>query len=105
MSKRLSFDNIQAHLHQIPDWTLSDDANSIEKRFTFRNFVEAFAFMTRVALMAEKLDHHPDWTNVYNTVDVRLSTHDAGGLTERDFALAQVMDGAQTLQPDNPFDV
>lgn len=73
-------------------WVLSGEATSIHKRFEFRNFGEAFAFMTRVALAAEKLDHHPDWSNVYKTVDVKLSTHDAGGLTELDFRLARQMD-------------
>ena len=72
-------------------WTLAGDGLSISRTFTFRNFSEAFAFMTRAALAAEKLDHHPDWTNVYKTVDVRLNTHDAGGLTALDFELAKRM--------------
>ena len=72
-------------------WTLAADGLSISRTFTFRNFSEAFAFMTRAALAAEKLDHHPDWTNVYKTVDVRLNTHDAGGLTALDFELAKRM--------------
>ena len=66
--------------------------DAIAKTFTFRNFSEAFGFMTRAALVAEKLDHHPEWFNVYKTVDVTLSTHDAGGLTERDIKLAEAMD-------------
>ena len=73
-------------------WSLTDDAGAISKRFEFRNFSEAFAFMTRVALAAEKLDHHPDWSNVYKAVDVTLNTHDAGGLTTLDFDLARKMD-------------
>jgi 4a-hydroxytetrahydrobiopterin dehydratase len=77
---------------ELSGWSLSGDATAIHKRFTFRNFGEAFAFMTRVAMAAEKLDHHPDWSNVYKTVDVKLSTHDAGGLTELDFKLARLMD-------------
>jgi 4a-hydroxytetrahydrobiopterin dehydratase len=66
---------------------------AIEKVFTFSNFSEAFAFMTRVALLAEKSDHHPEWTNVYNKVIIRLSTHDAGDVvTEKDYALAAAID-------------
>jgi len=72
-------------------WRLADDGNSISRRFTFRNFSEAFAFMTRSALAAGKMDHHPDWSNVYKTVDVSLNTHDAGGLTGLDFELARKM--------------
>lgn len=72
-------------------WTLAADGKSIRRVFTFRNFSEAFAFMTRAALAAEKMDHHPDWSNVYKTVDVTLNTHDAGGLTALDFELARRM--------------
>ncbi len=66
--------------------------DAIQKRFTFKDFNAAFGFMTRVALAAERLNHHPEWTNVYRTVDVTLSSHDAGGLTRRDVELAQRMD-------------
>lgn len=76
----------------IGGWTLAADALSISRTFTFRNFSEAFAFMTRSALAAEKLDHHPEWSNVYKTVVVKLNTHDAGGLTALDFELARRMD-------------
>jgi len=62
------------------------------RKFVFKDFNAAFGFMARVALMAEKMDHHPEWSNVYRTVDVTLSTHDAGGLTEKDIALAKAMD-------------
>ena len=72
-------------------WTLASDGGSISRTFTFKNFSEAFAFMTRSALAAEKLDHHPDWSNVYKTVEVKLNTHDAGGLTALDFELAKRM--------------
>ncbi|MCT8989100.1 4a-hydroxytetrahydrobiopterin dehydratase [Chelativorans sp. SCAU2101] len=72
-------------------WQFARAGNAIERRFTFRDFNEAFGFMARVALTAEKLDHHPEWTNVYNKVDVVLSTHDAGGLTQLDFKLARRM--------------
>jgi 4a-hydroxytetrahydrobiopterin dehydratase len=79
-------------LAEIAGWTLARDGAAISRTFTFRNFSEAFAFMTRCALAAEKMDHHPDWSNVYKTVDVTLNTHDAGGLTALDFELAKKMD-------------
>lgn len=72
-------------------WSLAEDGLSIGRTFTFKNFSEAFAFMTRSALAAEKLDHHPEWSNVYKTVVVKLNTHDAGGLTALDFELAKRM--------------
>ena len=70
-------------------WNHEADRDAIRKLFTFRDFGEAFAFMTRIALEAEKADHHPDWSNVWNKVDILLTTHDAGGLTMRDVALAK----------------
>ena len=73
-------------------WTASADGKAIEKRFTFADFSEAFAFLTRVALHAEKVDHHPEFTNVWNRVDFRLTSHDAGGVTERDVELATAID-------------
>ena len=88
--EKLIRDMLDAALKERPDWKLAGDA--IERRFVFRDFSEAFAFMTRVAMAAEKMDHHPEWSNVYKTVDVRLSTHDAGGLTELDFDLARRID-------------
>lgn len=88
----LAMDEIAARLSDLPEWQLSEEGDAITKRFTFRNFNAAFGFMTRVALAAEKLDHHPDWRNVYKTVDVTLSTHDAEGLTDLDFELAARMD-------------
>jgi len=81
---------IASRLAALDGW--SRDGDRLRKRFQFAGFVEAFAWMTAVALVAEKLDHHPDWTNVYNRVDVALSTHDAGGITARDFELAAAMD-------------
>lgn len=83
---------IEQALAGLTGWSLAADAGAITKTFTFRNFSEAFGFMSRAALAAEKLDHHPDWTNVYKTVEVTLSTHDAGGLTALDFELAARMD-------------
>ncbi len=73
-------------------WALHTDRDAIHKRFVFRNFNEAFGFMTRAALWAEKLDHHPEWSNVYKTVDVTLTTHDCDGLSELDVKLALKMD-------------
>lgn len=73
----------------LPDWQWDESRDAIRKRFTFRDFSEAFGFMTRVALAAEKADHHPEWSNVWNRVDIALTTHDAGGLTARDIALAE----------------
>jgi 4a-hydroxytetrahydrobiopterin dehydratase len=79
-------------LARLKGWSEVSGRDAISKRFVFADFNEAFGFMSRVALMAEKLDHHPEWHNVYKTVDVTLSTHDAGGLTERDVKLAEAMD-------------
>jgi 4a-hydroxytetrahydrobiopterin dehydratase len=76
-------------LASLAGWSYDDGRNGIAKRFVFANFSEAFAFMTRVALAAEKADHHPEWSNVWNKVDILLSTHDAGGVTPKDIALAQ----------------
>jgi 4a-hydroxytetrahydrobiopterin dehydratase len=73
-------------------WEMTEGRDAIRKTYRFANFVEAFGFMTRAALHAEKLDHHPEWFNVYKTVDVTLATHDAGGLTELDVKLATRMD-------------
>ena len=74
-------------------------ANGIEKIFTFRDFVDAFSFMTRVAMEAERLNHHPDWSNSWNKVHVRLSTHDAGGLTDKDFNLAEIIEKRILTKP------
>ncbi len=81
-------------LGEIAGWTLDDAAGSISKTFKFANFVEAFGFMAESALAAEKLNHHPEWFNVYSRVEVKLNTHDAGGLTELDFKLAKSMEKA-----------
>ena len=76
---------------RLPGWTMVDGRDAIHKSFKFKDFNAAFGFMTRAALVAEKLDHHPEWFNVYKTVEVTLSTHDAGGLTELDVKLAEAM--------------
>ncbi|AYD63121.1 4a-hydroxytetrahydrobiopterin dehydratase [Achromobacter sp. LC458] len=77
-------------------WQAAATRDAIEKRYRFPNFNAAFGFMARVAMFAEKLNHHPEWTNVYNRVDVTLTTHDAGGVTELDVRMAQFMDEAAT---------
>jgi 4a-hydroxytetrahydrobiopterin dehydratase len=89
---RMSDAEVKAAMADVPDWNLEGTSSAISRRFTFANFNQAFGFMTRAAMEAEKMDHHPDWSNVYKTVDVKLNTHDAGGLTELDFKLARKMD-------------
>ena len=76
----------------LPEWREVEGRDAIARKFVFKDFNQAFGFMTRAALIAEKMDHHPEWFNVYKTVDVTLSTHDAGGLTDKDVALAKAMD-------------
>lgn len=76
----------------LPEWTLRADGLAIEREFKFRDFSQAWAFMSRVALLAEKHDHHPEWSNVYNRVAITLTTHDAGGLSERDAKMARAID-------------
>jgi 4a-hydroxytetrahydrobiopterin dehydratase len=78
----------------LPGWQHDPVRDAIQRSFRFDNFVDAFAFMAQLALHAEKHDHHPEWFNVYNRVDITLTTHDAGGLTERDLALARAADAA-----------
>jgi 4a-hydroxytetrahydrobiopterin dehydratase len=90
--RKLDIQSVEGELAKLGGWTLREDGKAIVKTFKFKNFIEAFGFMTQCALAAEKLDHHPEWSNVYSKVDVILSTHDAGGLTELDFKLAQLMD-------------
>jgi 4a-hydroxytetrahydrobiopterin dehydratase len=85
----------QAALGQLPGWSAAEGGrDAIRRSYRFADFNAAFGFMTRVALMAEKLDHHPEWFNVYNRVEVTLATHDADGVTERDVKLATFMDAA-----------
>ena len=90
MIPRLVDAEIELALAGLPGWNRDGDA--IVRRYRFADFTHAFAFMARVALLAEKADHHPEWSNVYNRVEVRLTTHDAGGLTARDIALATAID-------------
>ena len=81
-----------AALERLPGWTLTREGKAIEREWRFADFSEAFAFMTRVALLAETQDHHPEWSNVYNRVTIALTTHDAGGLSQRDLAMAAAID-------------
>ncbi|RDJ20619.1 4a-hydroxytetrahydrobiopterin dehydratase [Bosea caraganae] len=92
MPKRLSAEARDEALVTLTGWKLAEGREALTKRFVFRDFNEAFGWMTRVALIAEKMDHHPEWSNVYRTVEVVLATHDAGGLTELDVKLARAMD-------------
>lgn len=87
----LDGDELKRAVAELSGWSIAADGLSIGRTFEFRNFSEAFAFMTRSALAAEKMDHHPDWSNVYKTVRVTLSTHDRGGVTELDIELARRM--------------
>jgi 4a-hydroxytetrahydrobiopterin dehydratase len=92
MAVKLDASMRAAALAGLKGWTEVSGRDAIAKRFIFKDFSEAFGFMARAALAAERLDHHPEWFNVYKTVDVTLSTHDAGGLTELDIRLATAMD-------------
>jgi len=92
MGKLQQSQDIESFISKNTGWTLAKDRSALQKSFKFTDFNEAFGFMTRVALLADKMDHHPEWFNVYNRVDVVLSTHDAGGVTELDFKLAAFMD-------------
>jgi 4a-hydroxytetrahydrobiopterin dehydratase len=92
--KKLTPHQISAALARVPHWRQETQRDAIVREFMFADFNQAFAFMTQVALAASRLDHHPEWANVYNRVNVVLSTHDAGGLTERDFELAACADEA-----------
>ncbi len=91
MLERLSEEARSTALKELPGWSQAAGREAITRTFTFRDFNEAFGFMARVALVAEKSDHHPEWRNVYRTVEVVLATHDAGGVTERDIRLAGAM--------------
>jgi 4a-hydroxytetrahydrobiopterin dehydratase len=92
MVDKLSAGEREAGLKSLNGWVFDEATGAIRHVFKFKDFSEAFAFMTRVALAAEKAGHHPDWANSYNTVTISLSTHDAGGLSAKDVALAQAID-------------
>lgn len=93
MTDKLAADARAAALERVPDWTYLAERDAISRVFTFTSFVEAFGFMAQVALLAEKAGHHPDWSNSYSRVEITLSTHDAGGLSDKDIALATAIDG------------
>ncbi|NYT42483.1 4a-hydroxytetrahydrobiopterin dehydratase [Sphingomonas sp. R-74633] len=92
MVARLTDGLREESLAALPDWTWEPTRDAITRRFEFKDFNQAFGFMTRVALIAEKADHHPEWSNVWNKVDVLLTTHDAGGLSTRDIQMAQAIE-------------
>jgi 4a-hydroxytetrahydrobiopterin dehydratase len=92
MAEKLGADARKAALAKLNGWTEVAGRDAIARKFVFKDFNQAFGFMARAALVAEKMDHHPEWFNVYKTVEVTLSTHDAGGVTELDIKLAEAMD-------------
>lgn len=91
-STLLTSEQIATALESLDGWTLGETGDRIRGEFRFPNFVRAFGFMSSVAIVAEKLDHHPEWFNVYGTVEIELTNHDSGGLTELDFHLAAKID-------------
>ncbi|MCD2325130.1 4a-hydroxytetrahydrobiopterin dehydratase [Sphingomonas sp. IC-56] len=93
MVERLSEQARDAALATLTGWQHEPGRDAITRRFTFADFNQAFGFMTRVALLAEKADHHPEWSNVWNRVDILLTTHDAGGLSQRDVDMARAIEG------------
>jgi 4a-hydroxytetrahydrobiopterin dehydratase len=99
MAERLSAEARRQALGGLPGWTDVQGRDAIGKTFVFKDFNEAFGFMTRAALVAEKMDHHPEWHNVYKTVEVVLSTHDAGGVTALDIELARAMNAIARPTP------
>lgn len=94
---KLPIDELRSALKRLPDWRLAEGREAITRKYQFVDFDAAFAFMTRVALLAAKMNHHPEWSNVYNKLDVTLATHDAGGVTQKDIDLATAMDGYAAL--------
>jgi len=96
MAARLNETELSELGTTIPHWSRALDKEAIRREFRFADFSQAWGFMTRVALLAEKFDHHPDWSNVWNTVRIELTTHDAGGLTQKDVRLAQAIDALLT---------
>ncbi|ABC24375.1 4a-hydroxytetrahydrobiopterin dehydratase [Rhodospirillum rubrum] len=92
MTDRLDDPALDRQLADHPDWTITSARTALTRSFGFKDFSEAFGFMARVALEAQAQDHHPDWSNSYNRVDITLSTHDSGGLSAKDFALAKAID-------------
>jgi 4a-hydroxytetrahydrobiopterin dehydratase len=93
MAQKLTGDARKSAVARLNGWSETAGRDAIAKKFVFKDFNQAFGFMTRAALVAEKMDHHPEWFNVYNKVGVTLATHDAGGVTQKDIDLATAMDG------------
>jgi 4a-hydroxytetrahydrobiopterin dehydratase len=93
MAQKLTPESRKAALAKLAGWSEAQGRDAITRKFVFADFNQAFGFMTRAALIAEKMDHHPEWLNIYKTVDVTLATHDAGGVTELDVKLAEAMNG------------
>jgi 4a-hydroxytetrahydrobiopterin dehydratase len=93
MVEKLSPEERAGLSRRLPQWTMVEGRDAITRSFRFANFSEAFGFMARVALAAERMDHHPEWVNVYNRLDITLSTHECQGLSARDIALAEAIDG------------
>lgn len=94
MVTKLTEAEVSEALATLPEWALRQDGLAITRKLAFGDFAEAFGFMTRIAILAEKADHHPEWFNVYNRVEITLTTHDANGLSKRDIALAAQIDAA-----------
>ncbi|MTI43412.1 pterin-4-alpha-carbinolamine dehydratase [Roseibium hamelinense] len=92
MAERLKPEDRAAAMQALTGWHMVENREAIAKTYRFKDFIDAFGFMARVAIVSEKIDHHPEWSNVYRTVEVTLTTHDAGGLTELDMKLATEMD-------------
>ena len=93
MAEKLSDSQLSEALGGLPEWSMVEGRSAIERTFVFKNFIEAFGFMSKAALIAEKMNHHPEWSNVYKTVEVTLTTHSADGVTQLDIDLAGKMDG------------
>lgn len=96
---KLSKPDVTSALSSLADWQRQSDRDAIHREFKFKDFRQAFAFMTEAALVAEKMDHHPEWSNVYNTVSVTLTTHDANGITQLDIDLATAMNTIANRRP------
>ena len=92
MIERLNDPQIEKALENLDGWSKKDDQHAIEKSFKFKDFNAAWSFVSRIALLAEEMDHHPEWFNVYNRVDITLTTHDANGISERDIKMAQTIE-------------
>ena len=90
--EKISPQGLQTALEKLNDWQAVNNDNAIFKSFKFKDFAQAWAFMSRIATLAEDMNHHPEWSNIYNRVEITLTTHDAGGISERDIAMAQKID-------------